>query len=89
VCIGCGTANPVSGGPGNWVDAGTPFLSRTNNVRLPGVGGVQPSTIGAGVAAVAAAGLVVHGVVSATKGRIKGVPTEDMKEYDRKKGGDK
>jgi hydrogenase small subunit len=89
-CIGCGTADPIKGGAGNWVDAGTPFLSRTNNVRLPGVGGVQPSTIGAVVGGVAAAGLVVHGVASASKGRVKGVPTETQKVYDAKKtGGDK
>jgi hypothetical protein len=39
---------------------------------------------------VAAAGLVVHGVASAAKGRAKGVPTETEKVYDaKKKGGDK
>jgi hydrogenase small subunit len=89
-CIGCGTADALKGGSGNWVDASTPFLSRSNNVRLPGVGGVQPSTIGAVVGGVAAAGLVVHGIASAAKGRIKGVPTETEKRYDaKKKGGDK
>jgi hydrogenase small subunit len=88
-CIGCGTALPSAGGSGNWVDAGTPFLSRLADVRLPGVGGVAPATIGAGLGAVAAAGLVVHGVVSASKGRVKGVPTEAQKVYDAKKGGDK
>jgi len=89
-CIGCGQADALTGGPGNWVDASTPFLGRSKNVRLPGVGGVQPSTIGAGLGAVAAAGLVVHGVASAAKGRVKGVPTETEKVYDaKKKGGDK
>jgi hydrogenase small subunit len=92
-CIGCGTADPLKGGPGNWVDAGTPFLSRLANTRLPGIGGVQPSTIGAVVGGVAAAGLVVHGVVSASKGRIKGVPLESEKKFDAKnkssEGGDK
>jgi hydrogenase small subunit len=89
-CIGCGTADALKGGAGNWVDASTPFLSRSNNVRLPGVGGVQPSTIGAVVGGAAAAALVVHGVASATKGRVKGVPTETEKVYDAKnKGGDK
>ena len=89
-CIGCGTADATLGGKGNWVDAGTPFLSRAANVRLPGVGGVQPSTIGAAVGGVAAAALVVHGVASAAKGRVKGVPTEAEKVYDKKmKGGDK
>jgi hydrogenase small subunit len=89
-CISCGTADAATGGPGNWVDAATPFLERTADVRLPGVGGVQPSTIGAVLGGAAAAGLVVHGVASATKGRIKGVPTETEKAYDaKKKGGDK
>lgn len=88
-CIGCGTADPIAGGKGNWFDASAPFLDRSQNVRLPGVGGVQPSTIGATVGGIAAAGLIVHGVASAAKGRVKGVPTEDMKEFDRKKGGDK
>jgi hydrogenase small subunit len=89
-CIGCGTADAIKGGPGNWVDAGTPFLSRAANVRLPGVGGVQPAVIGEVIGGVAAAGLVVHGVASAMKGRVKGVPTETEKAYDaKKKGGDK
>lgn len=89
-CIGCGQADALTGGKGNWVDASTPFLSRTMDVRLPGVGGVQPSTIGAALGGVAAAGLVVHGVASAAKGRVKGVPTETEKVYDaKKKGGDK
>jgi hydrogenase small subunit len=89
-CIGCGTADPLKGGSGNWVDAGTPFLSRVANVRLPGVGGVQPAVIGEVIGGVAAAGLIVHGVASAAKGRVKGVPTETEKVYDaKKKGGDK
>ena len=92
-CIGCGTAMPTAGGKGNWVDADAPFFSRLADVRLPGIGGVQPSTIGAVVGGVAAAGLVVHGVVSASKGRVKGVPTETEKAYDAKnkgsEGGDK
>jgi hydrogenase small subunit len=87
-CIGCGTSNALTGGPGNWVDAGTPFLSRAANVRV-GVGGVQPSTIAEVVAGVAAVGLVAHGIGSAAKGRVKGVPTETQKVYDAKKGGDK
>jgi hydrogenase small subunit len=88
-CIGCGTADPMAGGKGNWVDAGAPFITRLADVRLPGVGGVQPALIGGVLGGVAAAGLVVHGVASAAKGRVKGVPTEDMKESDRKKGGDR
>ena len=91
-CIGCGNANPITGGPGNWFDADAPFLTRHADVRLPGVGGVQPSTIGAVVGGVAAVGLVAHGLGSAAKGRVKGVPTETQKVHDAKmasKGGDK
>ncbi len=88
-CIGCGTAKPSAGGAGNWVDAGTPFLSRLANVRPFGIGGVAPATIGEILGGIAAAGLVVHGVVSASKGRVKGVETESQKVYDAKKGGDK
>ena len=89
-CIGCGTADPAKGGSGNWFDASAPFLSRLADVRLPGVGGVQPATIGAIVGGVAAVGLVAHGLGSAAKGRIKGVPTETEKVSDLKqKGGDK
>jgi len=88
-CIGCGTADATKGGSGNWFDASAPFLSRLADVRLPGVGGVQPDTIGAVVGGVAAVGLVAHGLGSAAKGRIKGVPTETEKVFDKKKGGDK
>jgi hydrogenase small subunit len=83
-CVGCGNSLPSAGGSGNWVDADAPFFSRVANVA-----GVQPSTIGAVVGGVAAVGLVAHGVASAAKGRVKGVPTESQKVYDAKKGGDK
>ncbi|MDO8963081.1 MAG: hydrogenase small subunit [Coriobacteriia bacterium] len=91
-CIGCGTADPVSGGPGNWFDASAPFLDRTKDVRLPGVGGVQPGVIGGVIGAAAAAGIAVHGVATAASGRFSGAPLETEKAYDRKKaakGGDK
>lgn len=84
-CIGCGNFN--------WVDNDAPFLQRTTNVTLPGVGGVAPSTVGAVLGGAAAVALGVHAVVSGTQGRIgKGGPPESEKAYDRKmaaKGGDK
>jgi hydrogenase small subunit len=89
-CIGCGNAIPTAGGTGNWVDADAPFFSRLANVTLPGIGGVAPSTVGAVIGGVAAVGLVAHGIASAAKGRVKGVPTETEKVFDaKKKGGDK
>ncbi len=87
-CVGCGNAKPTAGGPGNWVDADAPFFSRLATVRLPGIGGVTPAAVGEVLAGVAAAGLVVHGVVSVSKGRVKGVPTEAQKVHDAKKGGE-
>lgn len=87
-CIGCGTADPLTGGPGNWFDASAPFLARTQDVRTPGLGGVQPAQIGAALGAAAAAGLAVHGVASFATGRHKGAPVEKEKAFDRKKGGD-
>jgi hydrogenase small subunit len=83
-CIGCGQFD--------WVDQNAPFLDRMKN--LPIGTGVQPAVLGVGAAGVVAAALVVHGVgmkVAGRTGRV-GVPTEDVKEYDRKhgaKGGDK
>ena len=82
-CIGCG--NP------SWVDHDAPFLRRMRD--LPVAGGVQPMVYGLGAAGVVAAGLAVHGLGMKAAGRTGrvGVPTEELKEYDRKhgmKGGD-
>jgi hydrogenase small subunit len=84
-CIGCGGLN--------WVDNNSPFLKRMSDMRI-GDTFVQPGTIGAAVGAVAAAGLVLHGIGMKAAGRIgDGPPMEEMKAYDRKrlakKGGDK
>ena len=83
-CIGCGNLS--------WVDVGAPFLKRMREIPIGG--GVQPTTIALGVAGVAAAGLVAHGLGMKAAGRTgaAGVPTEDVKEYDKKhasKGGDR
>jgi hydrogenase small subunit len=76
-CIGCGNLN--------WVDNDAPFLE-----RMPAVGGIRPETIGTVLGGAAAAGLLVHGIASATTGRLKGAPTESEKAWDKKqKGGDK
>ena len=86
-CIGCGHALD-----NNWVDANAPFLARTTNVNLPGLGGVRPETIGTVVGGVAAVGLAAHGIASAMTGRTSGPPMETEKVWDKKqnaaKGGD-
>jgi hypothetical protein len=57
---------------------------------MPAVGGIRPETIGTVLGGAAAAGLLVHGIASATTGRLKGAPTESEKAWDKKqKGGDK
>ncbi|MDI6901447.1 MAG: hydrogenase small subunit [Anaerosomatales bacterium] len=86
-CIGCGGLN--------WVDNNTPFLMRLSDMWLgDGLTYVQPGSIAAVAGGVVAAGLVVHGLGMKAAGRVPGgAPTEEMKEYDRKrmakKGGDK
>jgi hydrogenase small subunit len=71
-CIGCGNLN--------WVDNDAPFLKRLANVQLPGIGGVSPTRVGAGLGVVAAAGLVVHGIAQVATGRFgTGGPVEDQK----------
>ncbi|MFA5844732.1 MAG: hydrogenase small subunit [Coriobacteriia bacterium] len=78
-CIGCGNLN--------WVDRDAPFLNRLADIPLPGIGGVKPDTIGAALGAVAAAGLVVHGVAQVATGRMgHGAPMEKQKKS--AKGGD-
>lgn len=78
-CIGCGGFN--------WVDQNAPFLKRFRNVAMDvGNGGISPELIGVGAAGIVAGALVVHGIGMAAAGRTKGgAPTEEMKEYDRKK----
>jgi hydrogenase small subunit len=83
-CIGCGDFS--------WVDQNAPFLDRMHNIPIGT--GVQPAVIGAGAAGIVAAALVVHGIGMKAAGRTGrvGVPTEEIKEYDRRhgaKGGDK
>ncbi|MDZ4064696.1 MAG: hydrogenase small subunit, partial [Coriobacteriia bacterium] len=86
-CIGCGNAGPKEGM--NWVDVGTPFLNRHPDIPVGGVT-LQPTVIGAGVGAAAAAALIVHGIGMKAAGRMDGgTDYEEMKEYDRKKGGGK
>jgi hydrogenase small subunit len=83
-CIGCGGFD--------WVDNNAPFFDRLHN--LPIGTGVQPAVLGWAAGGVVAAGLLVHGIGMKAAGRTGrvGVPTEEIKEYDRKhgaKGGDK
>jgi len=83
-CIGCGDWN--------WVDQNTPFLKRFRDIaRTDGdPSGMQPALPAVAVAGVAAVGLIAHGLGMKAAGRTSGGgPEEDMKEYDRKKGGGK
>jgi hydrogenase small subunit len=85
-CIGCGNFN--------WVDQNTPFLSRFRNITYDvTTGGVSPTTYAVAAGGVVLAGLVAHGIGTKVAGRRpNGAPTEEMKEYDRKraaKGGGK
>ncbi|PKQ15218.1 MAG: hydrogenase [Actinobacteria bacterium HGW-Actinobacteria-7] len=84
-CIGCGNFN--------WVDNGAPFLGRMRKVAIGSGshnGGFAPGVAGAAVGGVVAAALGVHAIGMAATGRLGNMPdTEDVKEHDRKKGGDK
>ena len=71
-CIGCGSPD--------WVDAGAPFLSRTNAVR-PGIAGLRPEVAGEVVAAGAAGAFAIWGVVETARGRLR--DTTDSGETDR------
>jgi hypothetical protein len=57
------------------------------------MGGWNPAIVGAVAGGAVVGALVVHGIGMAAAGRIgEGAPTEEMKDYDRKrmkKGGDK
>ncbi len=70
-CIGC--ANP------DWVTTDAPFLQ-----RMPDVMGLRPETVGAVAGTAALAGLAVHGVAQAMKGRMgHGGPPEDRRKRTR------
>ena len=86
-CIGCGDFD--------WVDENAPFLDRFRHIGIgqyTETGGYNPAKIAALAGGVVAGALVVHGVGMYAAGRIgEGPPTEEMKDYDRKrakKGGD-
>ncbi len=71
-CIGCGGLN--------WVEKNAPFLERMPGVKLPGIGGVSPDTIGIALGAAAAGALLVHGIAQTATGRMgHGAPVEDEK----------
>ena len=74
--------------------AATPIAAQAGTLEGVAIGAGSGAIIagppGAVVGGVAAVGLVAHGLGSAAKGRIKGVPTETEKVSDaKKKGGDK
>ena len=78
-CIGCATYN--------WVDENTPFLNRFRRIALGEDGKSLPPTTIPAVATAAIAGVfVVHGFGMWKAGRVgNGAPTEDMKDWDRKR----
>jgi len=78
-CIGCGTADPISGGASNWVDMNTPFLNRHRDLPI-GDSTVQPTTVGVIAGGAVAAGLAIHGLAVKGTGQGKGIS--------KKKGGD-
>jgi hydrogenase small subunit len=83
-CIGCGNLN--------WTDNDAPFLHRVRDIPIGSLGNVRPETVGYTVGAVAAAGLIAHGLGTKAAGRMGDGPVmETEKVWDRKhkKGGDK
>lgn len=84
-CIGCGDFN--------WVDENAPFLGRMRKVGIgtgTQEGGWDPGVVGAVAGGAVIGALGVHALGMKAAGRIGNMPpTEDMKAYDRKKGGDK
>ena len=86
-CIGCSAFN--------WVDNNAPFRARARRVGQgmgPSGGGWDAVTPAVLVGGAAAAGLVLHGFGMKAAGRIgknATLKTEEMKEYDKKRGGGK
>lgn len=80
-CIGCGDFN--------WVDENAPFLNRFRRIGIGQYsqgGGYNPANVAALAGAAVVGALVIHGVGMYAAGRIgDGPPTEEMKEYDRKR----
>ena len=84
-CIGCGGFD--------WVDQNAPFLGRMRKVGIgqgTNEGGFNPGIAGAVAGGAMVGALGVHALGMKAAGRIGNMPpTEEMKERDRKKGGDK
>ena len=82
-CIGCCEANPADPGH-NWVEVNTPFVERNRDLTI-GPLRVKPTTIGLGVAGVAAAALAAHGIAWKASKRSKGkLMFESEREWDAK-----
>jgi len=87
-CIGCGTAGPEPGM--NWVDQGAPFLNRHRDLPIGDDTTVQPTTVGVIAGAAVGGVLIAHGIGMKAAGRMDGgADYEEMKDYDRKRGGGK
>lgn len=82
-CIGCCCADPENSA-NNWVDMNTPFSDRLSSIKA-GNAQIDPFLTGAGVAALAAACLGLHGVGMKRTGRCKeGAPFEEKRAWDVK-----
>lgn len=81
-CIGCCEADPDDPSQ-NWVQVNTPFYERHRDLRIGSIA-FQPTTLAAGVTALAAIALGIHGYGMKKTGRTDGgADFEDMRMWDR------
>ncbi|WP_350454614.1 hydrogenase small subunit [Slackia heliotrinireducens] len=82
-CIGCCEANPNNPSQ-NWVQVNTPFYKRHCTLRI-GNFIFQPTTVAAGLTAIVAGALVIHGFGMKAAGRAPhGADFEDIRVWDAK-----
>lgn len=82
-CIGCCIADPNDPGH-NWVEVNTPFYARHRDLRIGGLV-FQPTLVAAGLTALVAAALVIHGFGMKASGRMDGgADFEKIRAWDKK-----